>query len=192
MEEMKMMLEKVKDERDGHRELLKMSNQKNHELREKVNRVEQEKHVIYTPLQNMRQIASDHLEDNNSTPTRYVDLDIQHSSLRTEHEQISTQLSDLKEVYGSVSKELGFAIRTNGQLETQAKEYRKQIEEASKTLAEHANLKAQYQQISMEYENIRGELDMARDEVKRHANRKASNALVKMGLRAAGEVKQSI
>ena len=187
MEELKMMLEKVKKERDGHRELLKMSNQKNHELREKVSKAEQDKQVIYNQLCNMREIASDHLEDNNNTTERYVDLDIQHSSLRTKHEHVSTQLSDLKEVYSSVSRELGSALRACGQLETQAKAYRKQIEEASKTLAEHANLKAQYEQMSMQYENTKDELDMARDEVRRYKNRKASHALVKMGMMDAKE-----
>ena len=187
MEELKMMLERVKKERDGHRELLKMSNQKNHELREKVSKAEQDKQVIYNQLCNMREIASDHLEDNNNTTERYVDLDIQHSSLRTKHEHVSTQLSDLKEVYSSVSRELGSALRACGQLETQAKAYRKQIDEASKTLAEHANLKAQYEQMSMQYENTKDELDMARDEVRRYKNRKASHALVKMGMMDAKE-----
>ena len=182
MEELKHELEKVKDDRNDQRSLLKKSNSKNQELREKVNKREDDNITLRKQLLNMREIASDHLEDNNNTTKRYVDLDIQHSTLRTKFKDVSGQLSDLREVYSSVSNELSHALRTCGQLSNEGKEYRKQLDESSKTLAEHANLKAQYEQLSLEHDNTKEELEMIRDDMKRHSNRKASKALVQMGM----------
>lgn len=183
IESLKMKLLTVEKDRNDIRTLLKKSNHKNHELREKVAAEEQKNSIIKKELSNMRDIASDYLEENNNMTQRYINLDQQHQTLFRENKETKTQLSDLREVYSSVSKELGHAIRTCGTLETQSKIYRKQIAEANRTVAEHANLKAQYEQMALEFENTKEELSELKDDIQRTANKKAAIALKKMGFR---------
>ena len=182
IELIKQELNNVKIDRNDQRKLLQKSNFKNNELREKINNREADNDKLKKMLVNMREIASDHLEDNNNTTKRYVELDIQHSALRTKHKSSSEQLFDLREVYSSVSNELSHALRTCGQNNVAIKSMTKKIDETNKTLAEHANLKAQYEQMALEFENVKEELEMAKDDLKRYTNKKAKKALQQMGL----------
>ena len=182
IEELKSKLMDVQRDRNDQRALLQQSNGKNQELRNKITAEEQKNIIIKKELSNMRDIASDYLEEKDNMTKRYVELDQQHHVLFTEHKDTTAQLSDLREVYSSVSKELGHAIRTCGQLETQSKSYRKQIAEANQTLAEHANLKAQYEQLAIESETTKEELDLLKEDMQRISDKRAALALKKMRL----------
>ena len=58
----------------------------------------------------MAKFIIDYLEENNNMTQRYINLDQQHQTLFRDNKETKTQLSDLREVYSSVSKELGHAI----------------------------------------------------------------------------------
>ena len=111
---LKDKLEDMQKDRDAHAVMLRDSNGKIKELREKVVETESKNKSLKKQLVNMREIASDTLEDNEGVTKRFVDLDQQHGQLRTEHKNAKKELADLREVYSNVSDELSHAIRNCG------------------------------------------------------------------------------
>ena len=114
MDALKQALADMRKDRDAHAAMLKDSNGKIKELREKFIESEANNKIVKKQLANMREIASDTLEDNEGVTKRFVELDQQHGQLRMEHKTAKKQLADLRERYSAVSDELGHAIRNCG------------------------------------------------------------------------------
>ena len=114
LDALKEELEDLRKDRDAHAVMIKDSNGKIKELREKLIESEGRNKTLKKQLSNMREIASDTLEDNEGVTKRFVELDRQHIQLRTEHKTTTKELKNLRSAHSNVSDELTHAIRNCG------------------------------------------------------------------------------
>lgn len=165
IESLKQQIKNKDQDRSALQGMLTTSHSKNTELREKIQDLENANLGLKRQLHNMRSISSDMLEENGTVTDKLITLDKQHFALRQQHKTVCKELSDLKELYSSVSNELSHAIRNCGRLETELREARTQAKESAQQLATLVNLKSQFEQLKIQHETVVSQLQNAEEEL---------------------------